>query len=354
MKNNLFGMPLDAVKKTLVDLGEKPFRAKQILPWIYQHRVTDFEAMTNLSKPLRQKLQSIWSIELFSGVTKKLSQDGSIKYLFQCHDGKEVESVFMPMNAGYTLCISSQVGCAQACSFCLTATMGFVRNLTAGEIVGQVWYILNDQGIDRPVNIVMMGMGEPLLNIKNVELALELFFSPLGFELSPKRVTVSTSGHVTHINRLAKLEIRPRLAISLNATTDEQRDAIMPVNQQWPIQELLDACRDFPLGSRDRITFEYVVMKGFNDSLDDAKRLVKLLMGIRCKVNLIPFNETDGLPYKEPDLETLEAFQARLNRSGVRNTIRWSKGRDIGAACGQLAVKKGVAGATRVIPGTAC
>ena len=338
-KTNLFGMSLDELFLLFDLFGEKKFRAKQVLPWLYQKQVVDIDQMTNLSLELRHALKEVAEIRMFKGTKTFKSIDGSVKYLFTCDDGKELESVYMPMRTGNTLCISSQVGCAQACSFCMTATMGFIRNLSPGEILAQVASIVQDQQLESPFNIVMMGMGEPLLNIRNLEKSLAILFSPIGFDLSPKRVIVSTSGHVTNMKRLAGLPKRPRLAVSLNATTDEQRNEIMPVNQQWPIADLLQACRDFPLGSRDRITFEYVVMRGFNDTRADAKRLVKLLEGIQSKVNLIPFNETPELPYREPEVETLNMFQEILNRSGLRNTIRWSKGRDIGAACGQLVVE---------------
>lgn len=347
-KMNIFGMSLADLGRSLSEMGQKPFRAKQILPWLYAHKVTSFSQMTNLSLALREELEDTMEIRLFKGMTRTFSEDGSIKYLFECLDGAEIESVYMPMQKGHTLCISSQVGCAQGCTFCMTGTMGFIRNLTPGEMLAQVWSIVVDQKLEYPFNIVMMGMGEPLLNMKNLEVFLELMFSPLGFDHAPRRVTVSTSGHVTHIRRLGNLEQRPRLAVSLNATTNEQRDSIMPVNRQWPIGELLEACRNYPLGSRDRITFEYVVFRDLNDSPEDARRLVKLLMGIRCKVNLIPFNETPELSFRESPVERLEVMREILSRSGVRNTIRWSKGRDIGAACGQLVSQTGERGARRV------
>ncbi|PIE91211.1 MAG: 23S rRNA (adenine(2503)-C(2))-methyltransferase RlmN [Acidobacteria bacterium] len=345
-KKNLFGLSLSELSDYFESIGEKRFRAKQVLPWLYQKWVTNIDSMTNLSKDLRQTLKHSAEINTFKGMTKKKSRDGSVKYLFNCFDDKQVESVFMPMKNGYTMCLSSQVGCAQACSFCMTGTMGFIRNLTSAEILGQVVCMLRDQAHDRPFNLVMMGMGEPLLNMKNLEIALDLLFAKTGFNLSPKRVTISTSGHVKNIERLSRFKPLPRLAVSLNASTNEQRSEIMPINDRWPIEALLQACRSFPLGTRDRITFEYVVIRDFNDSIADAKRLIGMLEGIRSKVNIIPFNETPELPYRQPADEDLHAFHERLNRAGLRNTIRWSKGRDIGAACGQLAVK-GIKGKKR-------
>jgi len=255
-----------------------------------------------------------------------------------------VEAVYMPTEKGVTMCLSSQVGCAQDCSFCLTAQMGFISNLTPGEIVGQALTIAREENVGNTFNVVMMGMGEPLLNLANLTHALDIFTDEEGMCLSPKRITISTSGHVRNLLKLGEYPRLPRIAISLNATTDEQRNILMPVNIKWSIEELLAACRSLPIPARDRITFEYVLIAGVNDSLADAKRLVTLVANIRCKVNLIPFNETEGLDYRQPDVATIEAFRDRLLRSKILNTVRWSKGRDVGAACGQLATpvsKKG-------------
>jgi len=336
-RENLFGHNLEDLVRVLSELGEKPFRAKQIHAWLYQRRVIDFAAMTNLSKSLREKLDRLFIIAPPVCAERHPSVDGSIKYVFDVGEGRRVEAVFMRMEKGVTLCLSSQVGCAQDCSFCLTAAMGFIRNLTPGEIVGQAFDIARDQNLEGPFNIVMMGMGEPLLNLGNLTRALDIFTDKLGFDLSPRRITVSTSGHVRNLELLGRYPRLPRIAVSLNATTDEVRDQLMPVNTKWPIAELIAACRTLPIPPRERITFEYVLMAGVNDSLADARRLVRLLANIRCKVNLIPFNETEGLDYRQPDEATIEAFRAVLVRSDIRNTVRWSKGRDVGAACGQLA-----------------
>lgn len=344
MNNNLFGKNLEELRDLAKQLGEPAFRGKQLADWIYVKRVTDFESMTNLSKALREKLSASYVVEPPTNYRALQSKDGSWKYIFTVGEGQEVEAVYMPMNQGITMCLSSQVGCAQACSFCMTAQMGFIRNLSPGEIVGQAFTMMREQNLEGPFNVVMMGMGEPLLNLHNLTKTLDILIGDWGFGLSPKRITVSTSGHVRNLLKLGEYPRLPKIAVSLNASTDEQRDVLMPVNLKWNIAELIEACGRLPISPRDRITFEYVLMKDVNDTPADAKRLVRLLSNIRCKVNLIPFNETDGLDYKQPDEHSIMQFQQILNRSNILNTIRWSKGRDIGAACGQLATpiaKKG-------------
>ena len=336
-KENLFGKSAKEIRQRLQAIGEPAYREKQIRDWIYVKRVLDFAGMTNLSKALRAKLADAFVIEPPATYHKHQSKDGSIKYVFHLEAGGEVEAVYMPMTKGVTMCLSSQVGCAQACSFCMTAQMGFIRNLSPGEIVGQAFAIAHDQQLEDPFNIVMMGMGEPLLNLNNLMKAIDLFTDDLGFGLSPRRITVSTSGHVRNLLKLGQYPKLPRIAVSLNASTDEQRNQLMPVNLRWNIAELIDACKQLPIPPRERVTLEYVLIKDLNDTPADAKRLVRLVANLRCKINLIPFNETEGLSYRQPSLQTIEAFQAILNRSQIRNTIRWSKGRDIGAACGQLA-----------------
>jgi len=326
-------------------MGEPAYRAKQIMAWIYRKHVTDFNDMTNLSVSLRARLAESYRISPPDAYQRFVSVDGSVKYVFNFEGKVGVEAVYMKMPKGVTLCLSSQVGCAQDCSFCLTAQMGFIRNLTPGEIIGQAYAIAVDQGFEGPFNIVMMGMGEPLLNLNNLCKALDVFTDALGFDLSPKRITVSTSGHVRNLLKLGEHPKLPRIAISLNASTDAQRDRLMPVNTRWNISELIAACKALPIAPRDRITFEYVLIKDVNDSPQDARRLVRLLSRIRCKVNLIPFNETEGLPYRQPNLATIETFRDILNRAQILNTVRWSKGRDIGAACGQLATPVAARGA---------
>jgi len=343
-RHNLFGLTIGEMTALFESWGEKPFRAKQILSWIYEKKITEFSGMTNLPKSLRESLPERVEIRGLPSYQKHESVDGSIKYVFQLEGNQEIEAVYMPMEKGVTLCLSSQVGCAQACSFCLTAQMGFIRNLTPAEIIGQVYAIQQDKQFQSPFNIVMMGMGEPLLNLQNLIKAIELFTSEPGFGLSPKRITVSTSGHVRNLLRLGETPKLPRIAISLNATTDQLRNELMPVNLHWNIQELIEACKKLPIPPRDRITFEYVLIKDVNDTPADAKRLIRLLANIRCKVNLIPFNETEGLDYRQPEVAVIEQFRDRLNRSQIRNTVRWSKGRDVGAACGQLATPVSKAG----------
>jgi 23S rRNA (adenine2503-C2)-methyltransferase len=335
-KSNLFGYSLTELEILFRKWDEPKFRAKQLFEWIYSKRTRDFDAMTNLSKPLRAKLAEQYHVTPPNTYERFESKDGSVKYVFDMGSGNKVEAVYMPMTKGVTMCLSSQVGCAQDCSFCMTAKMGFIRNLSPGEIIGQAFSIMVDQKLKDPFNVVMMGMGEPLLNVSNLMRALDVFTHKLGFDLSPKRITVSTSGHVRNLEKLGTYPKLPRIAVSLNASTDEQRNVLMPVNLRWNIQELLDACKALPIPQRERITFEYVLIKGINDTKADAKRLVKLLANIRCKVNIIPFNETDGLDYKQPSEEVIQAFQQVLQRGAILNTVRWSKGRDIGAACGQL------------------
>ncbi|MBO1322630.1 23S rRNA (adenine(2503)-C(2))-methyltransferase RlmN [Acanthopleuribacter pedis] len=336
-KFNLFGASAAEIKKLLTDLGEPAFREKQIRHWIYVKRVLEIEQMTNLSKSLREKLQDACEVRPPLNYERHLSRDGSIKFVFHLEAGGDVEAVYMPMTKGVTMCLSSQVGCAQACSFCMTAQMGFIRNLTPAEIVGQAFVIAREMELNDPFNIVMMGMGEPLLNLNNLTKSLDHFVDALGLNLSPRRITVSTSGHVRNLLKLGEYPRLPRIAVSLNATTDEQRNHLMPVNLKWNIEALLAACRRLPIPPRERITLEYVLIEGLNDSPADAKRLVRLVANLRCKINLIPFNETPELEYKQPALPVIERFQEILNRSKILNTVRWSKGRDIGAACGQLA-----------------
>lgn len=343
--SNLFGLGREELESLVEEFGQPAFRARQLFRWLYHKRVESLDQMTNLPKTLRQQVESRYRLDWPRVDRQYVSNDGSIKYVFKLFDGREIEAVYMQMTKGVTLCLSSQVGCAQDCSFCLTAEMGFIRNLSAGEIVGQVAAIAKDRHMDPPFNIVMMGMGEPLLNLRNLIGALSILSDPEGFGISLKRMTVSTSGHVRNLIKLAQSAVVPRLAISLNASTDEQRNRLMPVNLKWNIAELMDACRTLPIKARERLTFEYVLIADINDSDADARRLVQLVKGIRCKVNLIPFNETPSLAYRQPPEDRILQFQGLLNRAGVTNTVRWSKGRDIGAACGQLARPVGKRGA---------
>ena len=314
----------------------KPYRAKQILMWIYMRQADTFEVMTDVGKDIRKCLARHFSIKRLERERTETSQDGSKKFLFKLIDGKYVESVLIPEKNHFTLCISSQVGCAQGCRFCLTGRGGLVRNLTKGEIIAQVRDVAN--GLDdskRLTNIVMMGMGEPLHNLDNVVAALHILYASTGFDYGPRKVTLSTSGLVPEMCELGR-RIKVNLAVSLNATTDDVRDQLMPVNRRYPIKALMEACRTFPLAPRQRITFEYILIQGVNDSQADARRLVKLLHGIKAKVNLIPFNEHAGSEYRKPTDAAMRAFQTYLLDRQIVAVRRAGKGQDISAACGQL------------------
>jgi 23S rRNA (adenine2503-C2)-methyltransferase len=317
----------------LAGLGKERFRAGQLLRWIYQRGVVDFSAMTDLAKGFREELAARAVISTFTAEAEEVSTDGTRKFLFRLADGQSVETVLIPMEEGRaTLCVSTQVGCAMQCSFCLTGTFGLTRNLTAAEIVNQVCAARERFQVD---NIVLMGMGEPLHNLDNVVRALEIFYSKHSFDYSPRKVTLSTSGLVPEMLELGR-RIRVNLAVSLNATLDAVRNELMPINRRYPLAELMRACREFPLAPRQRITFEYILIRGVNDSLDDAKRLVKLLHGVKAKVNLIPFNEHAGSAFRAPEGRVIEAFQRHLLDRDIVAIRRASKGQDISAACGQL------------------
>jgi len=318
-------------------LGAPRYRGRQLAGWIFTKGVTDFAAMTDLPKDFRAALAEQVGIDLPELERRTPSQDGSQKLIVRYADGVRVQAVLMPDGDRLTLCLSTQVGCGFACAFCYTGTMGLERNLSAGEIVAQVMaarHILNPG--ERITHLVYMGMGEPLANYSATVKSLRLLTDPLAFAFSPRRITVSTVGLVSGIERLAKENLKVNLAISLHATSNEIRDRIMPVNRGFAIEELLAACRRFPLPFRQRMTFEYVLLNDVNDSVEDARRLVRLLKGIRGKINLIPFNDWEGSGFTRPPLQRILAFQAVLLEQGITATIRWSKGEDIGAACGQL------------------
>jgi len=317
--------------------GEKPFRARQIFQWLYQKRARSFEEMTTISKPMRAWLAERFHLGEFERVRALQSCDGSTKYAFRLADGKEIETVLMPGESHTTLCVSTQVGCAMGCDFCMTARMGLLRNLEVGEIVQQVVEASRDLPEGAFIrNIVFMGMGEPLHNYVNLVRALESLSEDFGFGFSSRHLTVSTSGLVPAIRRFIHEGVRANLAVSLNAVSDEVRSRLMPVNRRWNIQDLMEACREFPKDSRIRITFEYVLIEGVNDALSDARQLVKLLHGIRAKVNLIPYNAPPGLPYSRPDMARVREFQEALLNRGILATVRISRGQDVQGACGQL------------------
>ncbi|MFY1827761.1 23S rRNA (adenine(2503)-C(2))-methyltransferase RlmN [Myxococcus fulvus] len=324
-------------------LGERAFRAPQMYRWLHQRGVTSFDEMTDLSKAFREKLKVAAEIIPLVKDLEQRSIDGTIKYRWKTRDGRYIESVYMPSEDRRTLCVSTQVGCAMACGFCMTGTMGLKRNLTPSEIVAQVHAVNREvrknEGHEtlRPLsNLVFMGMGEPLHNFENLKTALAILQSGDGPNFSHRHITVSTVGLVPMIERFGK-ETDVKLAISLNASTDEQRSKTMPVNRKWNIAALLDACRKFPLRQGRRITFEYVLIQGFNDSDEDAHRLIQLLKGIPAKVNLIPYNENPGLGFLTTAEERAEQFRAILSDGHVAAYIRKNRGRDIAGACGQLA-----------------
>lgn len=338
----------EELAQVFIGLGSKPFRARQLLSWIYRRGVCDFFAMTDFSRQLREDLAARYRISDWQAEMQEESCDGTRKYLFRLADGQTVETVRIPMESGRTtLCISSQVGCAMQCSFCLTGNFGLTRNLSPGEIVNQVCAAVKEGPVD---NIVLMGMGEPLHNLDNVVKALQILYATEGFNYGPRKVTLSTSGLVPQMRELGE-RIRVNLAVSLNATTDAVRDQLMPINRRYPLAELLEACRDFPLQPRQRITFEYILIRGVNDSLADARRLVKLLHGIKAKVNLICFNEHTGSALRAPEDKSVEAFQSHLLNRGLVAIRRASKGQDISAACGQL--KGRLEEGQKLLPGTA-
>ena len=327
----------DQLSKHLTQMGIERFRSNQIFKWIYIHQADTFDAMTDLGKELRERLGSHFSISRLYLKEVLTSKDGTRKYLFGLRDKTFIESVLIPERDHSTLCISSQVGCAQGCRFCLTARGGFIRNLTAGEIVSQVRDVLKHATPEiKLTNIVFMGMGEPMANYKNVTNAIHVLTdSDFGLKFSNRKVTVSTAGMVPKIDELGR-STRVNLAVSLNATDNETRSRLMPINRKYPIEQLLEACRRFPLPPTRRITFEYILIQGVNDSDEDARRLVKLLRPIRAKVNLIAFNEFEGSDFKRPDDASIRRFQEILYEKNLTAVIRKSKGRDICAACGQL------------------
>ncbi|NVO22260.1 23S rRNA (adenine(2503)-C(2))-methyltransferase RlmN [Donghicola sp. C2-DW-16] len=352
-KTNIVGLTRDQLRDALLAMGtpekQAKMRVNQIWQWVYQWGVRDFGLMTNLAKGYRQQLEDSFVIEIPEMVSKQVSMDGTRKYLVRIAGGHEVEVVYIPETDRGTLCVSSQVGCTLTCSFCHTGTQKLVRNLTAGEIVGQIMMARDDLG-EWPEpgvgtgdngprllsNVVLMGMGEPLYNFDNVRNAMKIAMDGEGISLSRRRITLSTSGVVPEIAKCAE-EIGCMLAVSFHATEDETRDKLVPINKRWNIKELLDALRAYPkLSNSERITFEYVMLKDVNDTDADARRLVKLIKGIPAKINLIPFNEWPGSPYQRSDWERIEAFADIIYKAGYASPIRTPRGEDIMAACGQL------------------
>ena len=341
----------DYTREELSQRIKPSFRAKQVYSWLYHKYVSSFDEMKNLPQALKEELKEKYRIAPLKMIRKEQSRDGSTKYLFELEDGNTVETVLLLMKKKqfnedgsikhqekYTVCISCQVGCKVGCSFCLTAKSGFIANLTAGEIVEQIRFIKKDNDIDanRRLNIVYMGMGEPLDNLGAVSQSSRVFADPDGMAIAPHRQTISTSGLSSKIVKLGKLELGVNLAISLHAVDDELREQLMPINKAYNIQSIIDAVKQFPINDRKRVMFEYLVIKDVNDDMNSAKKLLSLLNGIKSKVNLIYFNPYGGTDYKRPEEKQMKAFQEYLTKHGLHCTIRESKGLDISAACGQL------------------
>jgi 23S rRNA (adenine2503-C2)-methyltransferase len=347
---DLLGKSREELRRLSVDLGEPAYRGDQIYRALYAERNFELAAISSLPAAFRQRLAQQATITLPQVKQRYLSLDGSVRYLFGLGSGVDemgnarkaasVEAVFMPSENRQTICISTQAGCAVDCQFCMTAQLGLIRNLTPGEILAQVLLPLTEHGprLTPQTNVVLMGQGEPLLNYDHVMSAMRILLDQAGVGLAPKHVTLSTSGIVPGIEKLAKEPRRPKLAISLNASTDAQRDVLMPINKKYPLGKLLAACRNFPRGSREYITFEYVLLGGVNDTQEDARRVARLLADLgRVKVNLIPWNP-GSLPYREPAEQSIETFHKVLLEKGVPAFTRYSRGRDVMAACGQLSL----------------
>ena len=329
-----------ALESALEARGHKRFHARQIFRWIYKHGVTDIEAMTDLSRDLRATLARDFTLGTPALAQREVSVDGTEKFLLRLADGRHIESVFIPDTPAMTFCISTQVGCAMACAFCLTGKMGLVRHLGAGEIAGQVRVLAGALDLrDKKFNIVLMGMGEPLHNYDETMRALRMLADEHGFDISARRITLSTVGLLPALERLAKEEVMPNLAISLHAPTDLQRGELVPINRKYGVADIINACRRFPLNRRSRITFEYVLLAGVNDSPQDARKLAKLVSGVKSKVNLIPLNAAAGIPFERPSDEVIDRFAKIVADHGVTVSVRKSRGRDIRAACGQLIVE---------------
>ena len=342
LRPDLAELDVTELEAALESRGYERFHARQIYRWIYKRGVTDVARMTDLSRSLRERLETEFTLSTPQVVGDDLSVDGTRKFVLELADGRRIESVFIPDTPSMTFCISTQVGCAMACGFCLTGKMGLVRNLTAGEIAGQARVLASATGmLDHPFNIVLMGMGEPLHNYDNTMKALRMLHAEPGLSVSPRRVTLSTVGLVPGLERLAREPLMPNLAISLHATTDEQRTALVPPNRRYPLAAVLEACRRFPLKKRSRITFEYVMLDQVNDTPEDARRLATLLSGIKSKVNLIPLNAAPGIPFDRPSDERVDRFAQILADRHLTVSVRKSRGRDIRAACGQLIVEGG-------------
>lgn len=332
---NIKDYTLEELKKELIEIGEKPFRAEQIFQWIYIEKVKLFDEMTNLSLELRDKLKQNYTMCNYEIIKRQEASDGTKKYLFDVLDGNAIETVLMKYHHGYSICVSSQIGCKMGCKFCASTGINFIRNLTAGEIVEQILAVEQDTRI-RISNVVFMGIGEPFDNYENVVNAIRIINYPKGLAIGARHISISTSGIVPKIDQLAEENIQCTLSISLHATNNEKRSEMMPVNQAYPIEELLQACKNYIEKTNRRISFEYALAKDNNDHLDDAKQLVKLLHGMLCHVNLIPINKIESGKFTKSSMENIMKFRDYLNDHGIVATIRRELGSDIDAACGQL------------------
>ena len=332
---NIKDYNLDSLKEEMKEIGEKPFRAEQIFKWLYEEKVTSFDKMLNLSLELREKLKQNYTICNYEIIRKQESSDGTKKYLFDVLDGNAIETVLMSYHHGYSVCVSTQIGCKMGCKFCASTGIKFIRNLTSGEIVEQIIKIEQDTGL-RVSNVVFMGIGEPLDNYENVINAIRILNNPKGLNIGARHISVSTSGLVPMIYKLAEENIQCTLSISLHATTNEKRSSMMPVNKRYSLEELLKACKDYIKLTNRRVSFEYALAKDNNDNLEDAARLVKLLKGMNCHVNLIPINKIENGAYTKSTNENIMKFRDYLNDHGIVATIRRELGSDIDAACGQL------------------
>ena len=332
---NIKDYDLNELKEELIKIGEKPFRAEQIFKWLYQEKVKSFDDMTNLSLELREKLKQNYTMCNFKILRKQESKDGTIKYLFDVLDGNAIETVLMSYHHGYSICVSSQIGCKMGCKFCASTGINFIRNLSSGEIVEQILAVEQDTGY-RISNVVLMGIGEPLDNYDNVVNAIHIINNPKGINIGARHISLSTSGLVPKIYKLAEENIQCTLSISLHATNNKKRSSMMPVNDAYPIEELIKACKDYIEKTHRRISFEYALAKDNNDNIEDAKELVKLLKGMICHVNLIPINKIENGKFDKSSNENIIKFRDYLNDHGIVATIRRELGSDIDAACGQL------------------
>ncbi len=336
-KVDLKDLGVSELRELIASLGKEKYRLVQVLKWLYPMGVRSIDEMTNLSKKFREELSRLSLVSGLHPLRIEEARDGTRKFLFQLEDGNRIESVLIPDKSRLTLCISTQAGCAMGCRFCLTGKKGLKRNLAASEILNQIVAVRRSlSGNTSITNIVLMGMGEPLATFENTLRAVSLMACPDAFKFSSRRITLSTAGLVPEIERLAKEEINFQLAVSLNASNDETRSLLMPVNRRYPLRDVLAACRRFPLKPRTRITFEYVLIESVNDSMENARELVKILRGIRSKVNLIPLNETAAASFRRPSDESVRRFQEVLMEAGLTTIVRASKGSEISAACGQL------------------